>query len=250
MSASRIFSFSFAPAVLALAFAAVPAHAAGITQLTSASQLASTDNVAVYPDTPNLTNGPIAVNSPYTVTAGANTLTFSDNGGFQVDSTDNGFVNENPLTNALIFPQGTSLLDNQPFAGGSYPVNGPDTIDFAMPVSEFGVEAFSEDDAQNFDVNVFDGATSLGTFSVINDLAGENDPTYQYTNADFAPVFLGASAPSEEITSIVISSPNTNGAGFVLGPMSSTAVPEPSAFALTAFGLALLPLAVRRRRTA
>jgi len=172
--------------------------------------------------------------APFTVGAGNNQVTLSavngstfyrfDSDGAQVD-----------------FPAFTQLIAT---ADTGFSPNGPLRLDFAQPVSEFGLSAQSFSlDTETFSVTAFAGNTSLGTFST---LATDN------ASGSGAALFLGARAPSDVITSVVISSLSDvagQNDGFFAGPITlspvgsiNASVPEPGGltFAICSGSVALL----------
>jgi hypothetical protein len=183
--------------------------AAAAFQLTSPMQLDPSDTTAVYPQ-PEFTTVP----SPYSLSAGGNTLTFTNLGGGDFIRYDQGSAWNGDFTN------GTKLLYNQG--------NGPTDIKLQKGVGEVGLEAQSNIIASHiFTISIFDGATKLLTFTVPGD--------------GFAS-FIGARAEgSEVITEVLITSDDND---FAFGPLtfgpSPSPVPAPGTIALAACGIVTL----------
>lgn len=201
---------------------------AGAIQLTNATELGATDSTFTDPDSAGTHySGPsVSFNN------GDNTLTWSRGSGpFESDIAGVNYAN-------TAFPAGTPILYAGGFSGAGD--EGPVTLTFADPVTEFGVDieefAFIDYTVQ---FTVYDGATSLGTFS-----ASGNDPD------DLS--FEGAAATGNDVITSVIfddsAAGGENNLGF--GPVTygDAAAPEPAAMALAAIGLAGMALVRRRGR--
>lgn len=191
--------------------------------MTSPAQLGAGDVTAIYPQAPG-TNVP----SPGTVTAGGETLTFTETGTFRVLLQGGGVIGASWFGN---FPNGTKVLytGNAIFAQGA----GPVTIDFSPGVSEFGL--LFQNNRLESTVNtfsVFDDGTLLGIFSGVNQ--GNN------------VLFLGARATGGDvITRVTITgAPSSGPNDFAIGPVTfapvAAGVPEPSSLALLGLGTAAL----------
>lgn len=210
--------------VIGLLSATLTAHASTV-QLTSASQLSSSDSKVTFPTVHLATE----VSGPQAYSAGGNTLTFTN--------TTNHFEEDTVgLTYATSgFPGGTNILFSSGFNGADAPV----TVSFSQAVTEFGFNA-EEFAAGNevFTLNVFDGTMLVGTFT-----ATGNDPS--------TLAFLGVDAAGGTmITSFTIA--DADGNNIALGPItfggSATATPEPSTLALLGTSLLGAARLVQRRR--
>lgn len=191
-----------------LGWRAVQAQA---TIVTSPSQLINPVQTAPYPNSSG--NGSINPSS-FTVAAGANNVTFTatngtPNGGFHSYVAD--------LTVAPQFTAGNVL--EEVFNDSTGPTaTGPLQISFQNGVAGFGL--FAQDanaDTQTFTLNVFNGNTSLGSFTF--------GPVDNSTPSG-AAVFVGAqSSAGAPITRATLSSSSTPGTGinsndFYVGPAS------------------------------
>ncbi len=181
------------------------------TIVTSPSQLFSPVQTAPYPTTSGSgASGP----SSFTVTAGTNTLTYSatngtPGGGFQSYTSD--------LTVGPQFGSGNVL--EELFNGSVSPTaTGPLQISFQNGVTGFGL--FAQDfnaDTETFTLTVFNGNTSLGSFTF--------GPTDNTSSAGTA-VFVGAQTNVNNlITRATISSTSSPATGinsndFYVGPAS------------------------------
>lgn len=200
-----------AVALCALAALGWQAAQAQATLVTSPSQLIKPVQTAPYPNSSG--SGSIAPSS-FTVAAGANNVTFTatngtPNGGFESYIAD--------LTVAPQFTTGSVLEET--FNGSNGPTaTAPLQISFQQGVAGFGL--FAQDanpDTETFTLNVFNGNTSLGTFTF-----GPVDNT----TAPGTAVFVGAqSSAGTPITRATLSSSSTPGTGinsndFYVGPVS------------------------------
>lgn len=223
-------------AVAAAALASGQAAHAQATQLTAPFTGPSFTTPA-YPG-----NSGDFIETPFALTTGGVTLTFA--------ADNNGKLRRDDSGSTLAFAPGTSLIQTNngtPFPGT--PNDGPLTITFSKPVSEFSV--LTQDsyfDQETFNFTTFSGGTNVGTFSV-----GPLDNSNPAGPGQSA--FLGAFyAPG--ITSVKISSLSSQPTGsndFFAGPVTigTAVVPEPSGLASMAgglFGLGALALAAGRRR--
>ncbi len=220
---------------IVLAFAAAAPARADIVQLLSRSQLSPGGATTDYP---NPTGNILA---PLTVPAGATTLTFTP----AVLTPPLGPVLRRENQGAGFFgnyPPGTELLVTE--NGSGIPV-GPLTIDFSVPVLEFGLDAQNTESAAD--------ATSLFTFSVING-AGMSFTFTRGGPDTLGTFFLGARAtPGDSITRVVISGSTTLSVpraqnNFAIGPVTVQPIPEPATLVLLGTGLAGAAAAGLRKR--
>jgi len=194
----------------ALGWRAVQAQA---TIVTSPNQLIKPVQTALYPNSSG--NGSISPSS-FTVAAGTNTLTYTatngtPNGGFQSYVAD--------LTVAPQFTVG-SVLEEVFNDSISPTATGPLQISFQSGVTGFGLFAQNANaDTQTFTLNVFNGNTSLGSFTF--------GPVDNSTPSGTA-VFVGAQSNTGlRITRATLSSSSTPGIGinsndFYIGSASVT----------------------------
>ena len=218
--------------VLALATAA--SARADVIQLFSRAQLTPGGATTDYPD-PN----PATIPAPVLGRVGVSTVTFTPAFGLVLRRENQGvgfFGN---------FPAGTELLVTENQFGT--PV-GPLTINFSLPVFEFGLDAQNTETAAD--------ATSLFTFSVFN-RAGT---AFTFTRGGpdtLGTFFLGARATlGDAITRVVISGasslspaevPNAQN-NFAIGPVTVLPIPEPTTMLLLGTGLVGAAAAGFRKR--
>ena len=181
------------------------------TIVTNPSQLVNPVRTAPYPSASgNGTNSP----SSFTVAAGTNNVTFAATNG----TTGGGF--QSYTADLTVGPQfGTGDVLEELFNGSVSPTaTGPLQISFQTGVAGFGL--FAQDfnaDTQTFTLTVFNGNTSLGSFTF--------GPTDNTSSAGTA-VFVGAqSVPGSPITRATLSSSSTPAIGinsndFYVGPAS------------------------------
>ncbi len=202
---------------------------ADAVQLFTRAQLSPTAATTQYPE-PAFS----ILASPYVLGAMGNTLTFSNNGQFERRDDGPDFQTD--------FATGTRLLLSQ--ATG---VNNVTTISFATGVTQLGLDLQSFPLVGDFTVEVFNGATSLGTFN-LTDVSG-----------DGLPAFFGVSATDGDVITSLRITGLTSGTGFttafalgpvsyVNGPAAPAEVPEPATLLLLSTGLAGATAAARRRR--
>jgi hypothetical protein len=141
--------------------------------------------------------------------------------------TDNTFVSSNGFAN---------YVSHAISFNGSDTTRPQITVDFYNGnVSAFGLDLTSNPDGNNLTLNLFDGATLLGTFTV--------------NNVQGAGTFFGASA-TEPITSVTIADGNFFGVDNIAFG-SPAAVPEPGSIALlTGMGLFGAGFFARRHKNA
>lgn len=215
--------------VFALASAAVPSQAQS-TQLFSPADLTGSTYTPSYTGASGDTVG-----TPYTITGGGNTLTFSV-------ATGNNLYREDSDGVSFDFAAGTTLIET--VDTNSATPTAPLTIDFDQGVSEFGLSAQDYAyDYETFTYTIFSGSTPLAAY-----FTGLTDNTGDTGTA----VFLGAKATgSQLITSVRISSLSSEiGASndFLAGPVTYSAAPEPAATVALGIGMmGLGVLAIKRR---
>jgi hypothetical protein len=170
-----------------LGLASVTPLAAAPIQLFSLAQLSAAAVVFDYPARAVPNTQPV-VPSPYTITGPNNTLTFTEPGEAFVR------MDQEPSSPGGggwfgTFAAGTRLL----YTGNTSDADffGPVTINFANPISEFGLLAQFNDEffGGPFFFTLFNQATTLGTFS---------------NGVSVLPTFLGARSLDFAITSVLI----------------------------------------------
>ncbi len=216
--------------------AAVPAHAA-VTQLFSPGDLTGTMATLGYS---GLATG--AIPSPVLLSGGGNTLTLTT-------ATGGGFFFQTSDGATFDFNAGTPLLETN--TGGVAAANdGPLTIAFASPVTEFGLSAQdAQADTETFSFTVNGTQSGAQTFTL--------PPTDNISATSGAAVFLGANAGAgNQFTTVTISSVSSvpgSSNDFLVGPITiSPAVPEASSSALLSVGALLVlgtVLTSRKRRS-
>ena len=208
--------------------AGAPSYA-GVVQLASGTQLSASDTTLGF-------TGPIGsvLPSPAAFSAGGNTLTFTaqPNSSFEIDQAG--------LTyGGTAFPSGTRIL----FAGGFQGSDGPVTIDFSTPVTQFGFNT-EEFNAGPFIVtfDAYDGQRLLGAFTD----AGVDGSVLSFEGLQ---AFGG-----DQITSLTVADNNGDNIGFgpiTFGtPAAATSVAEPGSLTLLAAGVMGIGLLASRRRRA
>jgi hypothetical protein len=218
-----------------LGLASVTPLAAAPIQLFSLAQLSAAAVVFDYPARAVPNTQPV-VPSPYTITGPNNLLTFTEPGEAFVR------MDQEPSSPGGggwfgTFAAGTRLL----YTGNTSDADffGPVTINFANPISEFGLLAQFNDEffGGPFFFTLFNQATTLGTFS---------------NGVSVLPTFLGARSLDFAITSVLIRGPSLAAAAndFALGPVSAATVPEPASALLLGSAIASGLWARRRARAA
>jgi len=224
-------------AALALALGAVGRAPASIVQLPSPGDLSGSDTTAIYTGA----DGDV-VASPYTLTAGGNTLTFTATTGVQFLRVDQG------TSWSGDFPDGTKLLWSlDPDAN----VGSPMSISFASGVSEVGLSVQPDHIADTtFTATAFSGTTA--------------ELTIMFTVPGSGGLgFIGfKDTVDSSITSILISSVDSLDSSFnndfAMGPVTfgnpptPPGIPEPSTFAIASVSTLGMFLGgyLRRKRTA
>lgn len=207
---------------------------AGVMQLTSPADLASSDTALPFPGQPGL-----AINSSSVAfSAGGETVGFANTSGngFEVDQANYNY-------GSTAFSNGTKLLGSGGFQGPG----GPLTITFSQAVGEFG---FNIEDFDNLAYKVsfaaYNAGTLLGTFTSSGCDGCSSGPSYLS--------FEGLRASDGSlITSIVVTDDAGNNmmvGNFAFGlPGIPVSVPEPPSLALLAAGAAGIMAVGRRRRS-
>jgi hypothetical protein len=200
---------------------------AGLIILSGPSDLATSDTM-----TAPYSGGEGFHFTPYTAIDGDTTLTFTD--------LSNVLYRQDVSPTILYdYAIGTHLLLTIDESGNPA---GPLTIAFGTPVVEFGLFAQSNNfDTETLSFTAYDGTKALGSYT---------SPHTDNTGTPGVALFLGArSTGGDVITSVVISSVSSDPAftnDFVVGPVTLSAVPEPSTFSL--LGIAALALVGVARR--
>jgi hypothetical protein len=203
----------FASAAL-LSLSGLCAHAQ-LMQISSPTGLNAADVITPgYPDK----NGDI-LSSPFHLSAGGNTVTFSAQNGFSFSRHDAG--------TSIDFPFGTKLLLTYDFIF-THSIDGPLQLDFASGIREFGLSAQDYAlDSESFTVNAYDDKTLLGSFTT---------PMTDNISDVGTALFLGGKVTgSDVITTVTVSSTSSVGLNnlFFFGPVTfATATPEPGTLAL------------------
>ena len=249
---------------LGVAFSALAALGGGaahaqVTLVSSPNQLTNPVQTSPFPATTG-NNTPGQVASTFTVSAGSNSVSFTS----ALNVGGVGF--ESAIANANDGPQFTpgDELENtfvavtNPNGSTTNQITGPLTISFLSPVTGFGLYAQDyNSDTETFTLNLFNGATQIGTVSSI---AQDN-----FSTARGNAVFIGALASvGGTITSATLSSLSVGVGGgnggnvnngnndFFFGPVQVQGpkpVPEASTFVSLGMGLLLFgSLALRARK--
>ena len=212
--------------VLVLVLASAQAFAGSI-QIASSAGLSPTDTTLTVSGTQSTNLG-----TPVAFSAGGNTLTFSNTGGFEVVQVGTSYFD-------TAFASGTMILYGTGYLGAG----GPATIDFTNPVGQVGmnIEEFA-DGPYTVTFSAYDGATLLGTYT-----ASGSDPDGGYASV---LSFEGVQATGGDvITSLVLS--DSNGDDLGIGPVTygaaTSVTPEPGTFGLLSTGLTGLGEMIRRR---
>jgi hypothetical protein len=217
-----------ATAVLSLVIGAAATAEAGVIQLVSALDLSAGGTTAAFTGANNT-----FVSEPYVLTAGGNTLSYTETNGNQFFRTAQGnvFLGDFPAATPLLVTADTGVFGNF----------GPVTIGFAVGVGETGMGAQDFGvGANTFTITAFNGSTPLGSFNVPGD--------------GFVS-FLGVRATGADvITSFTIANSPENAFALAAATFSApvSVVPEPVTLTmLFSGGLAVLLRRgyARRRRT-
>lgn len=183
--------------------------------------------------------------SPYHVTAGGQTITFTATNGSVFESRTN--------QGQYDFAAGTQILDT--FDPISKNPTGPLQIDFSSSVQSFGLQAQSARfDSERFTVDLYKtGADIVPFYSYVT-------PIFDNTIGSGKSVFLGVqSTDSNAFTKVIISSqsftaaPVTGNNDFYFGPLGFQPAAVPEASSVVSLGMALtllggVTLIARRRR--
>jgi hypothetical protein len=173
--------------------------------------------------------------SPFALVGADNTLTFIEAGAAFVRMDQEPSVPAGGGWSGTFAPA-TRLL----YTGNNVDSNwfGPMTINFELPILEFGLFAQFNNEAfpGPFLFNVFNGPVALGTFtSGVTDL----------------PAFLGTRATAGDvITSVLVGGPSmvASNNDFAIGPVTAQGVPEPQTLTLMLVGIGGLKLFANRKR--